>query len=144
MLSNFHPLIGSLASSSSSIVHASSESVLTHRSQFEVGFLCTGLGCSSIGGGAFTELGPFYPKGDDRGLRRNSMSWNRAFNLLFVESPAGVGWSYSNTTSDYDCGDDSTARDMFTFMLKWYEKFPEFKSRDLFLTRESYAGKKVE
>lgn len=33
-----------------------------------------------------------------------------ASNLLFVESPAGVGWSYSNTTSDYDCGDDSTGK----------------------------------
>ncbi|GMP79697.1 hypothetical protein CsSME_00035142 [Camellia sinensis var. sinensis] len=99
-----------------------------------------GPGCSSIGGGAFTELGPFFPKGDGRGLRRNSMSWNKASNLLFVESPAGVGWSYSNTTSDYVCGDDSTAGDMHMFMMKWYEKFPEFKSRDLFLTGESYAG----
>ncbi|KAJ1411096.1 Peptidase S10, serine carboxypeptidase [Sesbania bispinosa] len=67
-----------------------------------------GPGCSSIGGGAFTELGPFYPKGDGRGLRRNSKSWNKASNLLFVESPAGVGWSYSNTTSDYNTGDAST------------------------------------
>ncbi|KAL7205911.1 hypothetical protein ACSBR2_018761 [Camellia fascicularis] len=99
-----------------------------------------GPGCSSIGGGAFTELGPFYPTGDGRGLRRNSKSWNKASNLLFVESPAGVGWSYSNTTTDYSCGDDGTARDMLTFMLKWYEKFPDFKSRVLFLTGESYAG----
>ncbi|KAI8553915.1 hypothetical protein RHMOL_Rhmol05G0053600 [Rhododendron molle] len=99
-----------------------------------------GPGCSSIGGGAFTELGPFYPKGDGRGLKRNSMSWNRASNLFFFKSSAGVGWSYSNTTSDYDCGDDSTARDMLTFMLKWYEKFPKSKFRDLFLTGESYAG----
>ena len=29
-------------------------------------------------------------------------------NLLFVESPAGVGWSYSNTSADYNCGDAST------------------------------------
>ncbi|KAI3825863.1 hypothetical protein L1987_07555 [Smallanthus sonchifolius] len=31
-----------------------------------------------------------------------------ASNLLFVESPAGVGWSYSNTTSDYTTGDAKT------------------------------------
>ncbi|KAK2986939.1 hypothetical protein RJ640_009082 [Escallonia rubra] len=99
-----------------------------------------GPGCSSVGGGAFTELGPFFPRGDGRGLRRNSKSWNKASNLLFVESPAGVGWSYSNTTSDYTCGDESTARDMLNFMLQWYDKFPEFKSRPLFLTGESYAG----
>ncbi|BBH08798.1 serine carboxypeptidase-like 42 [Prunus dulcis] len=114
-----------------------------------------GPGCSSIGGGAFTELGPFYPTGDGRGLRRNLMSWNRASNLLFVESPAGVGWSYSNTSSDYNSGDasagkvnsyvqphslDFAARDMHTFLLKWYEKFPAFRSRELFLTGESYAG----
>ncbi|XP_004290564.1 PREDICTED: serine carboxypeptidase-like 42 [Fragaria vesca subsp. vesca] len=99
-----------------------------------------GPGCSSIGGGAFTELGPFYPTGDGRGLRRNPSSWNRASNLLFVESPAGVGWSYSNTSSDYNSGDASTARDMHTFLLKWYEKFPAYKSRALFLTGESYAG----
>ncbi|XP_077249803.1 serine carboxypeptidase-like 42 [Tasmannia lanceolata] len=99
-----------------------------------------GPGCSSIGGGAFTELGPFFPRGDGRSLRRNPKSWNKASNLLFVESPAGVGWSYSNRTSDYTCGDASTASDMHQFLTGWYEKFPEFKSRDLFLTGESYAG----
>ncbi|KAL5075584.1 hypothetical protein RYX36_014568 [Vicia faba] len=99
-----------------------------------------GPGCSSIGGGAFSELGPFYPTGDGYGLRKNSNSWNKASNLLFVESPAGVGWSYSNTTSDYKKNDASTANDMLLFMLKWYEKFPSYKSKELFLTGESYAG----
>ncbi|OVA01521.1 Peptidase S10 [Macleaya cordata] len=99
-----------------------------------------GPGCSSMGGGAFTELGPFFPRGDGRGLRRNPKSWNKASNLLFVESPAGVGWSYSNTTSDYITGDATTASDMHLFLMGWYEKFPEFKTRDLFLTGESYAG----
>ncbi|QCD99951.1 serine carboxypeptidase-like 42 [Vigna unguiculata] len=99
-----------------------------------------GPGCSSVGGGAFSELGPFYPNGDGLGLRRNSMSWNKASNLIFVESPAGVGWSYSNTTSDYKTGDLSTANDMYLFMLKWYKKFPSYRTRELFLTGESYAG----
>ncbi|KAM0940592.1 putative carboxypeptidase D [Dioscorea sansibarensis] len=99
-----------------------------------------GPGCSSIGGGAFSELGPFYPRADGRGLRINKLSWNRVSNLLFVESPAGVGWSYSSRTSDYTTGDEKTANDMHIFLMRWYEKFPEFKSRDLFLTGESYAG----
>ncbi|KAI3717964.1 hypothetical protein L1987_69919 [Smallanthus sonchifolius] len=99
-----------------------------------------GPGCSSMGGGAFTELGPFFPLGNGRGLRRNTQSWNKASNLLFVESPAGVGWSYSNTTSDYTTGDAKTARDMHTFLKNWYKKFPSFISRELYLTGESYAG----
>ncbi|KAF5184019.1 Serine carboxypeptidase-like [Thalictrum thalictroides] len=99
-----------------------------------------GPGCSSVGGGAFTELGPFFPTGDGRGLVRNPKSWNKVSNLLFIESPAGVGWSYSNTTSDYVTGDIKTAKDMHIFFLKWFEKFPELKSRNLFLTGESYAG----
>ncbi|KAJ0723162.1 putative carboxypeptidase D [Helianthus annuus] len=99
-----------------------------------------GPGCSSIGGGAFTELGPFFPLGDGRGLRKNTQSWNKASNLLFVESPAGVGWSYSNTTSDYTTNDAQTAWDMYTFFIEWYKKFPSFVSRELFLTGESYAG----
>ncbi|KAJ9146171.1 hypothetical protein P3X46_028475 [Hevea brasiliensis] len=82
-----------------------------------------------IGGGAFTELGSFFPSGD-----------GRASNILFVESPAGVGWSYSNTASDYTTGDAKTTNDMYMFLSKSYEKFSEFKSRELFLTGESYAG----
>lgn len=39
--------------------------------------LCLGPGCSSMGGGAFTELGPFFPNGDGRSLRINSKSWNK-------------------------------------------------------------------
>ncbi|KAL0438193.1 UNVERIFIED_CONTAM: Serine carboxypeptidase-like 42 [Sesamum latifolium] len=110
---------------------------LNFEPNFEV-FCCPG--CSSVGGGAFTELGPFYPRGDGRGLRINSKSWNKVSNLLFVESPAGVGWSYSNTSSDYTCGDASTAMDMHIFLMEWYKKFPTLKTRDLFLTGESYAG----
>ncbi|KAH9318095.1 hypothetical protein KI387_019864 [Taxus chinensis] len=100
-----------------------------------------GPGCSSIGGGAFTELGPFYPSGrGQNNLARNSHSWNKGANLLFLDSPAGVGWSYSNSSSAYSYNDERVANETLTFLLKWFDKFPEYKTRDLFLTGESYAG----
>lgn len=62
-------------------------------------------------------------------------------NIIFLESPAGVGFSYSNTSSDYNViGDEKTAEDSYTFLLNWLERFPEYKTRDFFITGESYAG----
>jgi serine carboxypeptidase-like clade 2 len=62
-------------------------------------------------------------------------------NVLFLESPAGVGFSYSNTTSDYDkSGDKRTAQDAYVFLINWLERFPEYKTRDFYITGESYAG----
>lgn len=61
-------------------------------------------------------------------------------NILFLESPAGVGFSYSNTSSDYTTGDEKTRKDSFTFLLNWMERFPEYKHRDFYIVGESYAG----
>ncbi|GJN06724.1 hypothetical protein PR202_ga24480 [Eleusine coracana subsp. coracana] len=77
---------------------------------------------------------------EDAAVKPLTLWLNGVSNLLFVESPAGVGWSYSNTSSDYKTGDKHTAEDMYRFLLGWYAKFPEYRSRALFLTGESYAG----
>lgn len=100
-----------------------------------------GPGCSSLAYGAMQELGPFRVNSDGKTLYRNKFSWNRAANVLFLESPAGVGFSYSNTSSDYkNGGDKSTATDNYVFLLNWLERFPEYKGRDFYLSGESYAG----
>ena len=62
-------------------------------------------------------------------------------NVIFLESPAGVGFSYSNASSDYDhTGDNSTAIDAYTFIVNWHERFPQYKTRDLHLAGEIDAG----
>ncbi|XP_045824674.1 serine carboxypeptidase-like 40 [Trifolium pratense] len=100
-----------------------------------------GPGCSSLAYGAMEELGPFRVNSDGKTLHKNNYSWNYAANVLFLESPAGVGFSYSNKSSDYDNnGDRKTATDNYVFLVNWLERFPEYKNRDLFITGESYAG----
>jgi len=98
-----------------------------------------GPGCSSLGYGAMEELGPFRVNGDGVSLYKNDYAWNNEANVLFLESPAGVGFSYSNTTY-HGVGDNSTAADSYKFLINWLERFPEYKTRDFYITGESYAG----
>lgn len=98
-----------------------------------------GPGCSSIGAGAFCEHGPFKPSGDI--LLRNEYSWNKEANMLYLESPAGVGFSYSANKSFYGSVNDAiAAQDNLAFLDGWYKKFPEYRNREFFITGESYAG----
>ncbi|KAK4372052.1 hypothetical protein RND71_007436 [Anisodus tanguticus] len=100
-----------------------------------------GPGCSSIAYGAMEELGPFRVNSDGKTLHRNHYAWNLAANVLFLESPAGVGFSYTNTSSDLRSpGDETTANDNVVFLLNWLERFPEYKNRDFYISGESYAG----
>ncbi|KAL2485527.1 Serine carboxypeptidase-like 40 [Abeliophyllum distichum] len=100
-----------------------------------------GPGCSSIGYGAMEELGPFRVDSDGKTLFRNNYAWNNVANVIFLESPAGVGFSYTKTSSPYNTtGDKSTANDAYTFIINWFERFPQYKTRDFYITGESYAG----
>ncbi|KAG7987003.1 hypothetical protein I3843_03G110800 [Carya illinoinensis] len=96
-------------------------------------------GCSSIGTGAFIEHGPFRPSGYN--LVENEYSWNKETNMLYLESPAGVGFSYSSNKSFYSYVDDEiTAQDSLLFLKLWFAKFPEYQNRDFFIAGESYTG----
>uniref|UniRef100_A0A0E0L0D3 carboxypeptidase D n=1 Tax=Oryza punctata TaxID=4537 RepID=A0A0E0L0D3_ORYPU len=68
-----------------------------------------GPGCSSVAYGASEELGAFRIRPDGATLFLNDYRWNKVANILFLDSPAGVGFSYTNTTSDlYNSGDKRT------------------------------------
>ena len=102
-----------------------------------------GPGCSSLEGYLF-ELGPLHFTGnfDSTGvptLEVNPYSWSNIANVIFIESPAGVGFSFavngSTTTSD-----DITAANNYGFLLNWFASFSEYANNDFFVTGESYAG----
>ncbi|KAJ4893143.1 Serine carboxypeptidase-like 27 [Raphanus sativus] len=100
-----------------------------------------GPGCSSVAYGGAEEVGPFRVGSDGKTLHPKLYAWNKLANLLFLESPAGVGFSYTNSSSDlYTTGDQRTAEDSYRFLVNWFERFPQYKHRDFYIVGESYAG----
>ncbi|CAA3012774.1 serine carboxypeptidase-like 20 [Olea europaea subsp. europaea] len=103
-----------------------------------------GPGCSSFDGFVY-EHGPFnFDAAKQEGglptLHLNPYSWSKVSSIIYLDSPAGVGFSYSDNTSLYKTGDIQTAYDTHLFLLKWFEQFPEFTGNEFYIAGESYAG----
>ncbi|CAK4763027.1 hypothetical protein LEN26_001312 [Aphanomyces euteiches] len=99
-----------------------------------------GPGCSSLGG-FFTELGPFVVQ-SDLSVKRNKYAWNRKANMVFLESPAGVGFS-EPMLPDNEYNDDTTAARTREFLEQFLLAYPAYQHRPLFITGESYAGRYI-
>jgi len=99
-----------------------------------------GPGASSLLG-LFEEHGPFRPNPDGKTLSVYEYSWNRIANVLYLEAPAGVGFSFSDDTLEYITDDKKTAKQNYEFLLGWFDLYPEFKANDFYITGESYGGK---
>jgi hypothetical protein len=73
-------------------------------------------------------------------FNKNEYSWNREANMLYIESPAGVGYSYCENSRLCSSSDASSSLDNLDALLAFFEKFPKFLTNDLYLSGESYAG----
>ena len=98
-----------------------------------------GPGCSTMIGWA-QEHGPWILKDGEYEFTENPYSWNLRANVLYLESPAGVGYSYCGSTEDCTFDDVSAADQNLKAVLKFFELYPEFGGNDLYITGESYAG----
>ncbi|XP_058727595.1 serine carboxypeptidase-like 45 isoform X1 [Vicia villosa] len=99
-----------------------------------------GPGCSSYG--TIFEKGPFRPTSEG-GFVKNPHSWNQVANMLYLDAPAGFGFSYSNNTADYSLvlNDDFAARDNLVFLHHWFDEFSHYKSNDLYIGGEKNAAR---
>ena len=99
-----------------------------------------GPGCSSLAG-LLTEQGPWrVNRSNPQQLYLNEYRWNQVANVLFLEAPAGVGYSYKENDEDYTTDDDQVAKDNHAAVVNFFKKFPQFKSNPFFVTGESYGG----
>jgi serine carboxypeptidase-like clade 4 len=99
-------------------------------------WLTGGPGCSSEVA-IFFENGP-YKINPDLTLANNPYGWNAFANLLYVDQPADTGFSYANQA--YIKNQSMVATEMFTFLQKFFQTYPQFAKSKFFITGESYAG----
>ncbi|KPP65096.1 Lysosomal protective protein precursor-like [Scleropages formosus] len=80
-----------------------------------------GPGCSSLDG-FLTEHGPFL-----------------IANMLYLESPAGVGFSYSDEKK-YATNDTEVSMNNYLALKEFFRLFPEYSKNEFYITGESYGG----
>jgi cathepsin A (carboxypeptidase C) len=98
-----------------------------------------GPGCSSMLG-FMQENGPYIIDDGESVIKKNPEPWNKRANVMWLESPAGVGFSIGNDTTDLHQNDITSSKDALIALREWYKKFPEFSENNLFISGESYAG----
>jgi carboxypeptidase C (cathepsin A) len=97
-----------------------------------------GPGCSSLYGNV-QESGPYLMRGPPYEFRNNSFTFVTVANMLYLESPPGVGFSL-DTNPPIMWDDNNTAHFNYAFLKGWFAKFPQFRQNDFFIAGESYGG----
>ena len=97
-----------------------------------------GPGCSSLTG-FLDEIGPFTSDLYSGKFTYNPYSWNMNASLLFIEQPAGVGFSITNDVN-YTWDDLQSSNALKTALDDFFETFPKYLDNKFYISGESYAG----
>ncbi|CAD6261447.1 unnamed protein product [Miscanthus lutarioriparius] len=93
-------------------------------------------GGSSVGRGNFLEIGPLYIT-----MQPRPCTWLHVSDLIFVDAPVGVGFSYADEPSLLVKTDKQAVSDLLGVIQELIRRLPSLQSRPLYLVGESYGGK---
>lgn len=97
-----------------------------------------GPGCSSSLG-MLMEMGPCWIDANGTSTRRNEYAWNAEANLLFLDQPLQVGYSYSENGAVVDTS-AASAEDVYAFLQLFLARFPQYAQLPFSVAAESYGG----
>jgi len=95
-----------------------------------------GPGCSSEVA-LFGENGPCKVNENGTATTTNPYSWNSKANLLYIDQPAGTGFSYG---TGMDHNEKGVAADMYDFLQQFMKAHGKYAELDFYAVGESYAG----
>ncbi|KAH7027383.1 Alpha/Beta hydrolase protein [Microdochium trichocladiopsis] len=95
--------------------------------------------------GLFSEIGPCLVEEEGGETVRNEHSWTNFANVLFIDQPAGVGFSrVRNGTVGGPDNELEAAQDFDRFLHIFFtEVFPQFSHQPFHISGESFAGRYV-
>lgn len=99
-------------------------------------WLTGGPGCSSQLA-LLSENGPCKVSEDGLSTYNNPYSWNNNANILWVDQPSDVGYSYG---AKVDHNETEVAEDMYHFVQEFLKAHPEYAKLELYIFGESYGG----
>lgn len=104
-------------------------------------WLTGGPGCSSQLA-LFVENGPCSVALDGKSTINNPYSWTSNANVMWIDQPAEVGFSFNNDLDRryIDRNEEEVSEDMYHFLQSWFRAHPEFRRREFYIFGESYAG----
>ena len=94
-----------------------------------------GPGASGVGVGNFLEIGPL-----DQNLNARNSIWIQTANVLFVDNPAGVGFSivdYHSVTKSIE----EISEDLISVLKTFMGEHSYFRNNPLYVFGQSYGGK---
>ncbi|KAI9205610.1 Alpha/Beta hydrolase protein [Polychytrium aggregatum] len=97
-----------------------------------------GPGCSSLTG-LFMELGPCRVNEGGQGTTLNPYSWNNKANVIFLDQPVNVGFSYADGGKQTSTTVEAAA-DVFAFLQLFLGSNEKYIDLPFHVTGESYAG----
>jgi serine carboxypeptidase-like clade II len=85
-------------------------------------------------------MGPYVSDGTSTLFPFSDYTWAKNASLLFVDNPAGVGFSYAERIFDSANNDHSFRRDILTFVKQFYSYWPQRRANPLYIYGISYGG----
>jgi cathepsin A (carboxypeptidase C) len=99
-------------------------------------WLTGGPGCSSTLA-LLSENGPCSVNPEGTGTVPNPYGWNANATVIWLDQPAGVGFSYGE---ENDYNEDMVGEDVYFFLQTFFAAHPQYSTQPFFVFGESYGG----
>ncbi|CAL8089211.1 unnamed protein product [Orchesella dallaii] len=88
----------------------------------------------------FGQNGPFLGGADGINYTSNPFSWHSEYNMIYIDNPVEVGYSFTDNEDGYVRGPEEAARDIHSFITQLLNMFPNYRRNAFYSAGVSYGA----